>query len=155
MEASIKPIVSQDGNMGRDVSNLDEPVLANIREHWDWVREGIVEALATDPQTGVMPEDVFAACVSNQAHLWISEDGFLVTMGTTETYSNERVLLLWIGWAKERGRNLAVAHQPFFEKQAKDAGFSALEFRTTVKEVGQYAEAANWTRRETVYTSKV
>ena len=153
MEESIKPIVSQETNMEQDA--FDEPVLANIREHWDWVREGVVEALATDPQTGVMPEDVFAACVSNQAHLWISEDGFLVTMGTTEAYSNERVLLLWIGWAKERGRSLLLDYQPFFKKQAKDAGFSALEFRTTVKALGEYAETANWTRRETVYTSKI
>ena len=155
MEEYIKPIVSQDVNMGQSEYSLYEPVLANIREHWDWVREGVVETLTTDPQTGVMPEDVFAACVNNQAHLWVFEGGFLVTTGTTETYSNERILLLWIGWTKERGRNLALAYQPFFEKQARDAGFSALEFRTTVKEVGEYAEAANWTRRETVYTSKV
>ena len=152
MEESIKPIVSQDGNMDQDV--FDEPVLANIREHWDWVKEGIVEAVSDYlvGLDGLRIEDIYAACANNQAQLWVTKDGFVITTGVTEQYTNERLLLIWVAWARTRGRNLAVAHTPFFEKQAKDAGFSKLQLKTVTSEVGEYVEANGWERKETVFT---
>jgi len=42
----------------------DEPQLADIRDHWHWVRDGIQEILEDQKQLTFIPEDVYAACVN-------------------------------------------------------------------------------------------
>ena len=37
----------------------DEPQLADIRDHWHWVRDGIQEILTDQEQLTFIPEDVF------------------------------------------------------------------------------------------------
>ena len=39
----------------------DEPQLADIRDHWHWVRDGIQEILEDQKQLTFIPEDVYAA----------------------------------------------------------------------------------------------
>ena len=49
--------------------SADKPVLAHIREEWDWVKRGIEEILAEQPQLTFRAEDVYAACLIRSAPL--------------------------------------------------------------------------------------
>ena len=73
------------GALGADVTEtvVNGPIhYASIREHWDWVRVGIEEILAEQPQLTFRPEDVYAMCLKNDAHLWVAPQGFVIS--TTE-----------------------------------------------------------------------
>jgi hypothetical protein len=67
-----------------------DPVLSDIRAEWDWVKPGIEGILNEDRFLSFRPEDVYAACINKQAHLWTTSDGFVVTTGETDPFSGER-----------------------------------------------------------------
>ena len=131
---------------------LHDPVLADIREHWGWVRPGLEEIIEEDPYLEVIPEDVFTACKTESAHLWITDAGFVVTTGLTDPYNGKRTLLIWFAWAKEKGRNIAAECVEFFEHAAYDAGFSYIEVRTRHQQLGKYIEeSVGWGLETVVY----
>ena len=128
------------------------PIFADIREHWDWVKPGLEAIIKADPFLGVIPEDVYAACKAEDAHLWVSDAGFVVTTGLTDPYTKQRTLLIWFAWAAQKGRNIAVEHVNFFERAALDAGFSYLEVRTRYKPLAEYIEkSVGWGLETMVY----
>lgn len=129
---------------------LHKPVFADIRENWSWVRPGLEEIIEEDPFLDVLPEDVYTACKTENAHLWVTDAGFVVTTGLTDPYTNKRTLLIWFAWAKQKGRNIAAECVGFFEQAAYDAGFSFLEVRTRYEQLGSYIESSVGWKRETV-----
>ena len=62
------------------------PVIANIRAEWDWVKLGIEEVLHLDVNADYRPEDVYASCVMGESYLWVHPEGFVVT--TSEVRSS-------------------------------------------------------------------
>ena len=117
-----------------------EPQLADIRSEWGWVRQGIEEILGDDEHLNLIPEDVFVACKTGAAHLWTTEEGFVVTTGETDTITGERTFLVWLAWAYKKGGNVAVKWFEFFEDQARQAGFTRFEVRTRYPDLGDYLE---------------
>jgi hypothetical protein len=101
------------------------PICVDIREEWDWVRVGVEEILAEQPQLTYRAEDVYAACVNNNALLWVTEqsDGFVVSTQETDSHTGDRTFLVWVAWTKVRGQNCVVKHYNFFADIARENGF--------------------------------
>ena len=131
--------------------NRDVPVLADVRHEWEFVKPGIEQILAASSPLTYRVEDVYAACVHNEAHLWTSRDGFVVTTTELDTYTGEKTFLFWIAWASQRGSALSVAHRKFFEDVARETGHTKVEVRTAVPEVAEFLKNSNWQLSENVF----
>ncbi len=129
-----------------------DPVYSSIRSHWDWVKVGITEILEQNPQLTFRLEDVYAACVAGNAHLWIADEGFVVTTSETDEFTEEKTFLIWLAWAKELGNNCVLKYYPFFSKAAKEAGFKKIEVRTAVNAMEKYLLKEGWQKDTVVYT---
>lgn len=131
------------------------PVIVPIREHWEAVKVGINEILAEQPQLTFRPEDVYAACLNEEAHLWVAPEGFVITSSERCQFTGARTLLLWLAWAKNRGDNCAVKYLPFFEQVAREHGYKSIETRTPISALEDYFLADGWTKDTVVYTREV
>lgn len=131
------------------------PRVVDIRQEWDWVKIGIEEVLREHPQLTFRPEDVYTACVTEAALLWVAPEGFVVTTGETDNFTGDRTLLIWIAWAEERGKNCAVKYWKFFAEEAKNAGFSNLEVRTPIPQIEKYLLAEGWIKNTVIYTREL
>jgi hypothetical protein len=139
----------QEKNMGE---RSRDPILADIRENWHWVKPGLETIIAENKFLDVLPEDVYTACKTEAAHLWIKDEGFVITMGFTDEFTGKRTLLIWFAWAKEHGTNIAIECQSFFIRVAKEAGFTSLEVRTPYDQLGKYiSNNCGWELETRVY----
>ena len=88
----------------QDAENMateDKPLLANVRQEWDWVKQGIDEILAEQPQLTFRPEDVYAAVLNGEALLWVAPEGFVVTTVEVDEFTGAKTFLLWLGMGQE------------------------------------------------------
>jgi hypothetical protein len=131
------------------------PARANIREEWAWVKQGIKEILAEQPQLTFIPEDVYAACLNQEAHLWVAPEGFVITTAERDEFTGARTFLLWLAWAKNRGQSCAIRYLPFFTQLARDSGFKTLETRTPISALEAYFLAEGWNKDTVVYTREL
>lgn len=129
-----------------------EPVASCIRDEWHWVKQGIEEILAEQPQLTFTPEDVYAACVNGEAVLWVAPEGFVVNTADNDMYSGKRTFFVWLAWAKQRGQNCVLKYYPFFERIAKEYGFDQIEVRTPISELEGYLISEGWRKDTVVYT---
>lgn len=132
-----------------------DPVLADVREEWVWVKPGVEEILKVDPKLTFRPEDVYAACVMNQAQLWVASEGFVVTSGETDPFTNRRTLVLWLAWAFNRGTDMVSKYQNFFGDLARQTGYVQLETRSAVRELQGHLTTRGWDVNTVVYTRRV
>lgn len=151
MAGSIRPF--REGEI--DTDTVDDPVFGDIRKEWHWVRPGIEEILKLAPQLTYRPEDVYAACVSQRAVLWVAEDGFVVSSSEADPFTDERSMFLWLAWAKERGKDLVSKYQPFFERVARDAGYTQMETRSPFLNLMPHLTERGWDIDTVVYTRKL
>lgn len=128
------------------------PVVSDVRAEWNWVKYGIEEILKEDRNLTFRPEDVYALCVAEQAVLWTTDDGFVVSTGELDPFTGERTFLVWLAWARQRGKNLAVQHRDFFEEAARGAGFTKIEVRSAIPEVRDYLIGTGWEIDTVVFT---
>ena len=128
------------------------PVFANVRAEWDWVRRGIEEILAEQPQLTFRPEDVYAACLNKEAHLWVAPEGFVITTTDVDEYSGAKTFFVWLAWAKKRGESCVIKYYPFFAQVARENGFSRVEVRTPVAELEGYLLAEGCNKDTVIYT---
>lgn len=134
---------------------LSDPVFSDIRAEWDWVRPGIQNILGDDGFLTFRAEDVYAACVSGDAHLWTTDDGFVITTGETDPFSGERALLVWLAAAKEQGQGLVNVHEEFFMQAAKDAGYSKLTVKSRVPKMRNYLTEMGWDVETVIYSRQI
>ena len=132
----------------------DEPQLADIRDHWHWVRDGIQEILEDQKQLTFIPEDVYAACVNGEAQLWVATEGFVITTGLKDEYARTSTLLIWIAWAEERGKDCVLKYMTFFSEEASKAGYTEIEVRTPKPFTQRWLDAG-WKLDHSVYTRRV
>ena len=140
---------------GADTAKADNPAIVPIRDYWDEVRVGIEEILAEQPQLKFRPEDVYAACLNEEAYLWIAPEGFVVSSSEVCQFTGARTFLLWLAWAKKRGDNCAFKYLPFFEEVARKHGFQNIETRTPISQLETYFLADGWTKDTVVYTREL
>ena len=145
---SLSDVTGTDGSPAR-------PVMGDIREEWPWVQRGVEEILKQDPHLTFVPEDVYKACVSKEAILWITDEGFVVMTGETDPFTQERTCFLWLAWAKKRGTNLVQQHQDFFIRAASEAGFAKIETRSGVPALQEHLTGAGWDVETIVYSRRL
>ena len=137
MEDSIDLVSTTEISMEERSS---DPVLADIRSHWHWVRPALEDIINESPFMDLIPEDIYSACKAEDAHLWVTDDGFVVTTVSLEAHTGVRSLLLWFAFAKQRGGEEAVEHCAFFEQVARDIGAKYVETKTSTLEVANYLQ---------------
>lgn len=137
------------------VESADEPVLGNIREEWVWVKRGIEEILAEQPQLTYRPEDVYAACVNGKALLWVFPEGFVVSTAEEDEYSGAKIFFMWLAWVKKRGQSCVIKYMPFFSEIAKKHGFKRIETRTPIPAMEDYFLAEGWKKDTVIYTREM
>ena len=135
-----------------DMASVADPVVSDVRQEWDWVKYGVEEILKEDRNLTFRPEDVYAAVLAEQAILWTTDQGFVVTTSELDTFNGEKTFLVWLAWARERGHNLAIVHRVFFEEAAKGAGFDKIEVRSAIPEVRDYLINTGWEIDTVVFT---
>lgn len=128
---------------------------AQIREEWDWVKAGIEEILFEQAQLTFRPEDVYAACLNEEAHLWVAPEGFVISTSELDPFTGARTFLLWLAWAKKRGQSCAIKYLPFFEQVAKESGFKNIETRTPISALEDYFLAEGWAKDTVIYTREL
>jgi hypothetical protein len=133
----------------------DKPILAHIREEWVWVKRGIEEILAEQPQLTFRPEDVYAACLNEEAHLWVAPEGFVITTAERDEFTGARTFLLWLAWAKNRGQSCAIKYLPFFAELARENCFKNIETRTPIAALEDYFLAEGWKKDTVIYTREL
>jgi hypothetical protein len=119
------------------------------------VSRGLQEILENSPEIKLSLADVRKALDEETAMLWATEEGFVISTGTTEWPTNRRVFLIWWAWAVNRGTDLVGKHYPFFEAVARDAGFSAIEVRTTTDEVAAHLARKGWVKSTITLTREL
>ena len=78
---------------------MSTPIVANIRQEWDWVKIGIQEILDAQTQLTFRPEDVYAECVSGAATLFVDEhQSFAVTTVEVDRFTGQNTFLIWLAW---------------------------------------------------------
>lgn len=132
-----------------------EPVVADVRREWDWIRPGVEEILRNSKSLTYRAEDVYAACVNHQAVLWMTSEGFVVSTTETDTFTGKKTMFLWLAWAKERGNSLVSKYQPFFERVAREAGYSYLETRSPFLGLMPHLTENGWSIDTVVYTREL
>jgi hypothetical protein len=142
----------------QDVATVTEtavdPWVADVRKEWDWVKKGVDEIVSTANVT-YRAEDVYAACVSNQAVLWITNEGFVISTTEIDPFTEEKTMLLWLAWAVERGNDLVSKYQAFFERVAKEAGYGRMETRSPFLGLMSHLIGHGWDVDTVVYTRKL
>ena len=142
-EAEPTTLDLQDVNMVELAETCIEPKLVSVRDHWDWIKDGVEEVLTYANQK-YRPEDVYTYCIIGKAQLWVTNEGFVITMEEKDDMALETFCYIWIAWAKERGGALSATHQHFFERKAKEAGYDGLKLRTNEYRIAKYVETNGW-----------
>ena len=134
---------------------VDSTVESPIEDNIHWVAPAVEEILEANPQLTFTVADIYLACAQEQATLWTTDEGMVVTTGETDIFTGKRTMLIWLAWAEKRGTNLVSVHQDFFIEQAKLGGFSKLEVRSAVPELKDYILSQGWQLDTIVYTRDV
>lgn len=119
---------------------------AYIRSAWPFVREGLDEVKALRGGTW-RNEDVYAAVVNRDAHLWTCDDGFVIFKPIVDDYSGEKILLVWLAWGKSKS-DLIAEYQDQIVEIAKDQQFDKLQFYRNAKAPSEHN---GWTKTYTIY----
>lgn len=136
-------------------SHSSNPVIADIRDEWDWVQPALVELKEQIPSLTWRPEDVYAECLYGQALLHVASEGFVITNVITDQYTKERTLHFWICWAKELGGHNVINYLPFFENVAQQLECKRLEVWTPVDELEKYLQGSGWSLDTRIFSRRI
>ena len=142
-----------EGTERRSTTRL--PIPADIRQHWEVVKSGIVEILLENPTLTFIPEDVYSECVNERAFLYMSPVGFLILTIEVDQFTKDKTLLLWIAYTYNKGGHEWLAHEEWFDNLAKQAGCKYLEARSRVPEMESYTKKIGWELDTRIYRKKV
>jgi hypothetical protein len=138
-----------------NMATADKPLLANVRQEWEWVKRGIEEIIAEQPRLTFRPEDVYAAVLNGEALLWVAPEGFVITTEQDDEFTDKKSFFVWLAWTKERGQSCVVKYFSFFAQIAKQHGFSHIEVRTPITALEEYLLAEGWEKDTVVYTREL
>jgi|TARA_R100000081_G_C4803535_1_gene165836 hypothetical protein len=132
-----------------------KPEIGDIRLEWDWVKKGVKEILAEQPQLTFRAEDVYAECLHGNAVLWTTKEGFIVSQTSTDPFTNENTFLVWLAWAKNKGNQNVVKYTPFFNEVAKNAGYKFLKVKSPIEAISKYLLNEGWNIDTITYRKEV
>lgn len=129
------------------------PQKASIREEWHWVKPGIEEILHLDKHLNYLPEDVYASVINGDSELWVHPDFFTVLTIETDDYNGDRTLLIWLMWAKERGKGNAIQYTEFYENLGRYYGCKRVAGKGVQMPAIQYAiDKVGWEISEITFS---
>ena len=138
---------------------MSTPIVANIRQEWDWVKIGIEEILDAQPQLTYRPEDVYAECINGTATLFIDEHkSFAVTTIEVDRFTGQNTFLIWLAWCSKKGlkhNSSIVMHTSFFEQVASDCKCSFLETKSPLDKLNEHFIENGWDLNTRVFTRKL
>ena len=121
---------------------------ADIRKHWDQLRDGIAKAIDGDIDR---PEDVYAACTHGEASLYLGPDAaFILRLGKDRDLTYVRV---WVMFSWGRGGALDRYDAPLTEL-ARSFGATRLSFATR-REGFDRALPAGWKKAWTTHVKEI
>jgi hypothetical protein len=123
--------------------------LANIRDCWDEVLPGLL-AVKAKTEAPWRPEDIYAACVSGQAHLYRADPGFVIVQADKDRLTGEAQLLIWVAYAEGQGN--IEAFQDEMDDLAREHEFGKLVMWS--KRPG-WAKVPGWTLAAQVYERRL
>ena len=135
-------------------STTEDLVPTDIRTCWEEVRPGIIEVLK-DRTLSYRPEDIYAACVTEQAFLYKASFGFVILTVEVDEFTKERTLFVWLGYLYEKGNNMWVEKRDWFDQLAKSIGCSYIGAHTKIKELEPYFIKEGWELDTRVFRRKV
>ena len=135
-------------------STIEELAFTDIRTCWDEVRPGIEEILK-DRTLNYRPEDVYAACVAEQAFLYKASYGFVILTVEVDEFTKERTLFVWLGYTYEKGNNIWVQTRAWFDKIARSIGCTYVGAHTKIKELETYFVKEGWELDTRIFRRKV
>jgi len=143
--------------METSTDSVSQPVRANIRAEWDWVKEGVDEILDTSNHLTWRPEDIYASCLSGESALWVSNrDWFVVSTFEVDQFNGDKTFLIWLSWTRQRGNAVAAEIWPFFEMVARQTGCKMIEVKTEHKKIGEYIESnLGWDCQQLVFSKSL
>ena len=136
----------RDSGSGLERQDLGRlPLVSNIRQEWDWVKQGLEEILHLDPNLTWRPEDIYASVIAGQSHLWVHPDFFNVSTIETDEFTGDKTFLLWISYARQRGGANAVTYAKFYEDVATQVGCQFISTKSVQMPAVKYAtEKVGW-----------
>lgn len=123
----------------------DNLTLVDIRLAWDQIRPGLEE---TKEKIGApwRPEDVYAACLSGAALLYVGETGFVVVQPKADAFNGAPELFIWVAYA--RGQDNIKRFQEAVDQLAADHEYTKLTMQTN--RFG-FERLEGWTQVATIY----
>jgi len=128
----------------------------DVREVWDIILPGLEEIKSqTNPPWRL--EDVYAACVSGTAHIYMDPQrtraGFLILQSVLCPFRRISKLLLWIAHDPVGGS--ATEYALWVEKLAKETGHQEIEIMTPHEGLWRLAEKFGYKMQWAVLTKEV
>lgn len=105
---------------------MDTLTLQNIRDCWDDIRPGL-EAVRAKIGANWRPEDVYVACVMDQARLYVGETGFIVVQPRID-HIGQPEFFIWI--AQAYGEGNIDRFQSSVDALAQEYGYKRLTMLT-------------------------
>jgi len=134
---------------------FDVPEFTDIRSCWNTVKPGIEFVLKQNPHLTYMPEDVFSECVTGKSMLFTSALGFVVLTVQEDSFSDKKILVVWIAHTHQHGKHNWLDHIDWFEGVATYCNCSSIEAQSAIPELGQYLSTSGWKQEATIYTREV
>jgi hypothetical protein len=118
-------------------TSMNKMRVAEIRDEWSWVKEGVEAVHASLPVADWVPDDLFDRCNTGQAILFVSDEGFAVFMVVTNPLTLERTWFNWICWAKEgTGTGVIAKYFDYFCDLGRQLQCSRLSGETPFQKLG-------------------
>lgn len=117
---------------------LAEPVLSDITEEWEKIRESLTNLCAKSPEFGLSPDHVREDCMAERADLWITPEGFSVTRFITDEHTNDRTLFLWVSCSFSGNADVGAKYLSFFTEVAKYTDCKYIEAWSSREGMGRY-----------------
>lgn len=123
----------------------------DIEPYWDAIKESVSNIVRG---THAKPEDVYAACKYGHAHLFISEDVYIVFQEQNHPLDHEKELFIWIAERLNNKVNIMHDYQEEVINIAKCVGAKRITFLTT-RPGFLKALPSGWRLRQTTYELEI
>lgn len=117
-------------------------VEAPVQQVWELILPGILSVKEELPWQSWRPEDIYAACMSGEAHVLVREDSnpkdsFLIAKMLADSATGQTSLFLWIAWSKDVESAGQVIGD--LDDIAYRSGCSSINFMTGSPKLVEYA----------------
>jgi hypothetical protein len=137
------------------MEEVSYPVVTDIRVNWHWIRPIIEDILEDSPQFTYIPEDVYAACKSGDAHCWVHDGGFLISKFDLDPFTGGRTFFVWVAGAKDIGKDFGTKFVEFFKQAAAQNGCNKMQASTGVSEIEKHFIHTGWKKDHVVFTQSL